>query len=217
MRPTLPAVAPRIRSTRRAQSADSRVSPVSTSTRYIWNTRSAISSPYVVAFISGPPSLKWFVGKGIEEIRIWDDSGIYRVICTATLSDAVYVLHAFQNRTDDRHASTWDAPVDTATAIGRKVHFELEVVSQASSRDQSISVRHRQNVAAREEHNGGRLMNAAPPGRTASSGRASNPGGADPGMKIPIEALVTGTDGLRLEQAPASGVPLNCAAAESRC
>ena len=36
------------------------------------------------------------IGKGVEEIRIWDNSGTYRVIYTARLRDAVYVLHAFQ-------------------------------------------------------------------------------------------------------------------------
>lgn len=39
------------------------------------------------------------IGKGVEEIRVWDDSGTYRVIYTARLSDAVYVLHAFQKKT----------------------------------------------------------------------------------------------------------------------
>lgn len=39
------------------------------------------------------------IGKGVEEIRIWDDSGTYRVIYTARLTDAVYVLHAFQKKT----------------------------------------------------------------------------------------------------------------------
>lgn len=39
------------------------------------------------------------IGKGVEEIRIWDDSGTYRVIYTAKLADAVYVLHAFQKKT----------------------------------------------------------------------------------------------------------------------
>lgn len=39
------------------------------------------------------------IGKGVEEIRIWDDTGIYRVIYTARLRDAVYVLHAFQKKT----------------------------------------------------------------------------------------------------------------------
>ena len=39
------------------------------------------------------------VGKGVEEIRIRDDSGIYRVIYTARLPDAVIVLHVFQKKT----------------------------------------------------------------------------------------------------------------------
>jgi len=38
------------------------------------------------------------IGKGVEEIRIWDESGTYRVIYTARLTDAVYVLHAFQKK-----------------------------------------------------------------------------------------------------------------------
>ncbi len=39
------------------------------------------------------------IGKGVEEIRVWDDSGTYRVIYTAKLADAVYVLHVFQKKT----------------------------------------------------------------------------------------------------------------------
>jgi phage-related protein len=38
-------------------------------------------------------------GKGVEEIRMWDDTGTYRVVYTARLADAVYVLHAFQKKT----------------------------------------------------------------------------------------------------------------------
>ena len=37
--------------------------------------------------------------KGVEEIRIWDESGTYRVVYTARLADAVIVLHAFQKKT----------------------------------------------------------------------------------------------------------------------
>lgn len=39
------------------------------------------------------------IGRGVEEIRLRDDSGAYRVIYTARLTDAVYVLHAFQKKT----------------------------------------------------------------------------------------------------------------------
>jgi phage-related protein len=39
------------------------------------------------------------IGKGVQELRLWDESGAYRVIYTARLADAVYVLHAFQKKT----------------------------------------------------------------------------------------------------------------------
>lgn len=39
------------------------------------------------------------IGKGVEEIRIWEESGTYRVIYTARLADEIYVLHAFQKKT----------------------------------------------------------------------------------------------------------------------
>jgi phage-related protein len=39
------------------------------------------------------------IGRGVEEIRLWDERGTYRVIYTARLADAVYVLHAFQKKT----------------------------------------------------------------------------------------------------------------------
>jgi phage-related protein len=39
------------------------------------------------------------IGKGVEEIRVWDDSGTYRVIYTARIADAVFVLHVFQKKT----------------------------------------------------------------------------------------------------------------------
>lgn len=39
------------------------------------------------------------IGKGVEEIRIWDDAGTYRVIYTARMADAVVVFHAFQKKT----------------------------------------------------------------------------------------------------------------------
>jgi phage-related protein len=39
------------------------------------------------------------IGKGVEEIRVWDESGTYRVIYIARLVEAVYVLHAFQKKT----------------------------------------------------------------------------------------------------------------------
>ncbi len=35
------------------------------------------------------------IGKGVEEIRVWDEAGTWRVIYTARMGEAVYVLHAF--------------------------------------------------------------------------------------------------------------------------
>ena len=39
------------------------------------------------------------IGSGIEEIRVWESTGTYRVIYTARMANAVYVLHAFQKKT----------------------------------------------------------------------------------------------------------------------
>ena len=39
------------------------------------------------------------VGPGVREIRIRDTSGAFRVLYVATRADAVYVLHAFQKKT----------------------------------------------------------------------------------------------------------------------
>ena len=50
------------------------------------------------------------IGKGVEEIRIRDDSGAYRIIYTARIADAVYVLHAFQKKTQ----TTSRRDIDTA-------------------------------------------------------------------------------------------------------
>jgi phage-related protein len=39
------------------------------------------------------------VGEGVEEIRVTGESGAYRVIYVARRAEAVYVLHAFQKKT----------------------------------------------------------------------------------------------------------------------
>jgi phage-related protein len=39
------------------------------------------------------------IGGGVREIRVTDATGAFRVIFTATLADTVYVLHAFQKKT----------------------------------------------------------------------------------------------------------------------
>ncbi|MHB1531949.1 type II toxin-antitoxin system RelE/ParE family toxin [Acidithiobacillus sp.] len=38
--------------------------------------------------------------RGVSEIRIWDETGTYRVIYVAKFPEAVYVLHAFQKKTE---------------------------------------------------------------------------------------------------------------------
>jgi phage-related protein len=40
------------------------------------------------------------IGKGVEELRIWDANGTFRVVYTARLGEAVYILHAFQKKTE---------------------------------------------------------------------------------------------------------------------
>lgn len=60
------------------------------------------------------------IGKGVEEIRVREDSGIYRVIYTARLADAVYVLHAFQKKTQATSKR------DIATARERSAQLRRE-------------------------------------------------------------------------------------------
>jgi phage-related protein len=52
------------------------------------------------------------IGRGVEEIRVWDESGAYRVDYTARHAEAVYVLHAFQKKTQ----ATAQRDVDVAKA-----------------------------------------------------------------------------------------------------
>ena len=52
------------------------------------------------------------IGNGVEEIRVWDDTGTFRVIYTARLADAVFVLHAFQKKAQ----TTSRRDIDTAKA-----------------------------------------------------------------------------------------------------
>ncbi|MGN6423650.1 MAG: type II toxin-antitoxin system RelE/ParE family toxin [Asticcacaulis sp.] len=49
------------------------------------------------------------VGAGVQEIRIRDAAGAFRVIYVAKFSDAVYVLHCFQKKA--QKTSKWDLDV----------------------------------------------------------------------------------------------------------
>ena len=39
------------------------------------------------------------IGAGVQEIRLQDEAGAFRVIYVAKLKDAIYVLHCFQKKT----------------------------------------------------------------------------------------------------------------------
>src|SRR5438034_3938058 len=59
------------------------------------------------------------IGKGVEEIRVWDDSGTYRVLYTARLAEAVYVLHAFQKKTQETSKRDRDLVKERFTQLMR--------------------------------------------------------------------------------------------------
>ncbi len=40
------------------------------------------------------------VGQGVQEIRIRDEAGAFRVLYVAKFADAIYVLHCFQKKTE---------------------------------------------------------------------------------------------------------------------
>jgi phage-related protein len=48
------------------------------------------------------------VGHGVQEIRIKDEAGIFRVMYVAKFEDAVYVLHCFQKKTQRTAKSDLD-------------------------------------------------------------------------------------------------------------
>lgn len=52
------------------------------------------------------------IGPGVREIRVRDASGAFRIIYVAKFSDAVYVLHCFQKKTQQ----TAKADLDLAEA-----------------------------------------------------------------------------------------------------
>lgn len=39
------------------------------------------------------------IGRGVQEIRIRDAAGTFRVVYVAKFADAIYVLHCFQKKT----------------------------------------------------------------------------------------------------------------------
>jgi phage-related protein len=57
------------------------------------------------------------VGAGVKEIRVKDESGIFRVFYVAKFEDAVHVLHCFQKKTQKTAKSD--------IALGSKRYAEL--------------------------------------------------------------------------------------------
>lgn len=57
------------------------------------------------------------VGAGVEELRVWCEHGTFRVVYLARLPEAVYVLHAFQKKTQ----TTPKAAIDLATRRYREL------------------------------------------------------------------------------------------------
>jgi len=60
------------------------------------------------------------IGSGVREIRIREASGAFRIVYIATLPEAVYVLHAFQKKTQ----KTEKRDIDLAVARLRTVLME---------------------------------------------------------------------------------------------
>jgi phage-related protein len=48
------------------------------------------------------------VGQGVQEIRIGDATGVYRVLYVAKFAEAVYVLHCFQKKTQKTRKADLD-------------------------------------------------------------------------------------------------------------
>ena len=60
------------------------------------------------------------IGEGVEEIRLRDEFGINRIIYTARLADAVYVLHAFQMKSQATAKRDIDLARDRFQQLGRR-------------------------------------------------------------------------------------------------
>ncbi|WP_209722394.1 type II toxin-antitoxin system RelE/ParE family toxin [Duganella sp. 1411] len=61
------------------------------------------------------------VGPGVNEIRIQDAAGAFRVVYVAKFADAVYVLHCFQKKTQQ----TRKQDIDLAAQRYRELKMEL--------------------------------------------------------------------------------------------
>lgn len=57
-------------------------------------------------------------GKGVKEIRIKEAGGHYRVIYLANLEEAIFVLHAFQKKTQRTRKSDIDLARERLITVG---------------------------------------------------------------------------------------------------
>jgi phage-related protein len=62
------------------------------------------------------------IGKGVREIRVREKAGAFRVIYCAQIADAIYVLHAFQKRTQ----ATTKRDIDLAAQRYRDVMRRMQ-------------------------------------------------------------------------------------------
>ncbi len=60
------------------------------------------------------------VGLGVAEIRIWDETGAYRVLYVAKFKDAVYVLHCFKKKSQKTEQRNIDIAAARYRSIPRK-------------------------------------------------------------------------------------------------
>jgi phage-related protein len=61
------------------------------------------------------------VGPGVNEIRVRDEAGAFRVLYVAKFADAIYMLHCFQKKTE----RTSKADLDLAAKRFRELLREL--------------------------------------------------------------------------------------------
>lgn len=66
------------------------------------------------------------IGNGVVEIRLKDSAGIYRVIYTAKFAETVYVLHAFEKKTQ----KTAKSDIDLAKTRLKQLIAELNKPKQ---------------------------------------------------------------------------------------
>ncbi len=111
------------------------------------------------------------IGRGVEEIRVSEPSGAYRVIYLARRAEAVYVLHAFQKKTQATARNDLAiAKAALSNAAGRRDMKEPEMYASvwdaiADTPEQAANLRSRaelmQKIAERVKQHGWTQAEAA--------------------------------------------------------